>query len=857
MQLDTLPKLLEEKGTAVFTLWLKLPQSASLKENVFFNQSAKAVWAYSDYAANLSLQKPDWLVDLFESGDIQSIPSRKEYQLTLDAVLKQNPSIDTLMRELRRIRAREMLRLVWQRVTHIQHPRKIATLFIEFAEVVLSSVIAYLSAMHQNLHGLAMDKDHRPCVLYVLGLGKLGGNDLNFSSDVDILFTYFTPHHFEKKSKEGDPNHYFSKLVQTVVKVLNEVTAEGFVFRVDLRLRPFGQSGPVVMSYTAMEQYYQQHGREWERYALIKARILNEGPVEEMETLQSLLRRFSYRRYVDYSVIEALRHLKGLMDKQVQESFILEDIKLGRGGLREIEFIVQTFQLLKGGKDPRLQTPHLQKAIRFLGQEGYLPLMQTAQLNHDYDVLRCVEDSLQMIADRQTQSYPSEELDRMRLAWIMGYSTWIDFMNFLTPLRSQVSQQFEALFSVKRQNGARTEPHQDDFYKLWNSTHSFSEWAKNHSKNKSINWEKMTALLTTFANSHAVSHLAKEARLRLDQLMPLVLTLIVQAENPPVYLERFLTVISAVLRRSTYLSLLIENKNALFHLIQCCGQSVWMSEQLAQYPILLDSLLDRRLSLLAFDQIGLENRLEQALLATPEEDTESQLEILRQIKNEYTLQAAQAYLTSQCDDEKLSYYLSEIAAALLNVVARLAWRWVRIKYTLDETILPSWAILAYGTLGGREMGFQSDLDLVFLYDNAAEEGTGLAQQRAEYSYQWARRVLYWLELKTYNGYLYKSDTQLRPSGQAGLLVSDMAHFEAYQMKEAWLWEHQALLRARIVAGDNRIMEQFSVMRQRIFKRDRKGMPLKQEIVAMRERMLSHRASWPPCQFDIKQGGGLD
>ncbi len=850
-----LSPLLQHKGLAVVALWAGLAESQALEKDVFFKDTAIAVWAYSDYVANLSLQQPAMLVGLFESGDIQKRPTLNEYRLALASIMAQKPDIDTLMYDLRRLRQREMIRFVWQRVTAQQSPRQIAALISDFAEAILSATIDYLSLCHQASLGVALDKNNQPCVLYVLGLGKLGGYDLNFSSDIDIMFTYFTPDHWQNTRKEWDPNQYFSKLVQTVVKVLSEVTQEGFVFRVDLRLRPFGQSAPVVMSYTAMEQYYQQHGREWERYALIKARIMNEGVQEEKETLQSLLRRFSYRRYVDYSVIEALRELKNLMDKQMQETAASDDIKLGRGGLREIEFIVQTFQLLKGGKDQRLQTPHLYTALNFIGKEGWLATEKTDQLREDYDLLRTMEDSVQMINDRQTQTYPSDELNRARLAFVMGYADWEDLIADLKPLRSRVSQQFETLFLTRKQLLPEKSVHSEVFFKLW-SLQSYE------SKEQNPDWIEVAKTITLFRNSHAFIHLSKEAHTRLGNLMPLVLAVVFECATPNVYLQQFLKVISAVLRRSTYLSLLIENSNALFYLIQCCGQSVWMSEQLAQYPILLDSLLDQRLSLLSLDKMGLENRLEQALLSIPEDDTETQLEILRQIKNEYTLQAAMAYLTAQADDETVGLRLSHSAEAFLNVVARLAWRWVRVKYALcDEidSVLPPWAIIAYGTLGGKEMGFQSDLDLVFLYDNGAKLGLDalIQQRRAEYAYQWARRVTYSLELKTYNGHLYKVDTQLRPSGEAGLLVSDISHFKMYQIEHAWLWEHQALLRARAVAGSVPMAVQFNGIREEVLARTRSADTVRQGIAAMRERMLSHSMACPSGKFDIKQGlGGL-
>ncbi len=847
-----LPPLLHNKGLAVAALWADLPESKVLENNPFFKETATTVWAYSDYVANLSLQQPALLLNLFESRDIQKIPTLNDYRLAVKSIVAQKPNVETLMFALRRLRQREMMRFVWQRVTGLQSPRQIASLISDFAQAILSITIAYLSYCHQALYGVAVDKNNNPCVLYVLALGKLGGYDLNFSSDIDIIFTYFTPDHWQNTRKEWDPNQYFSKLVQTVVKVLSEVSPEGFVFRVDLRLRPFGQSGPVVMSYAAMEQYYQQHGREWERYALIKARLMNDGVAEEEEVLESLLHRFSYRRYVDYSVIAALRELKSLIDKQVLESAAADDIKLGRGGLREIEFIVQTFQLLKGGKDPRLQTPNLYTALNFISSEGWLAAEQAEQLRLDYDVLRTLEDSTQMIADRQTQSYPSDELDRARLAFVMGYDHWASLIEALKPLRSRVSQQFDALFLTRKQRQPEKWVNSDHFFKLW-SLQGYE------AKDEQPDFAAVVETITSFRNSHAFIHLSKEVHTRLDRLMPLVLAVVFEAVVPDVYLQRFLKIISAVLRRSTYLSLLIENSNALFHLIQCCGQSVWMSEQLAQYPILLDSLLDQRLSLLSLDKMGLESRLEQALLAIPEDDTETQLEVLRQIKNEYTLQATMAYLTAKADDETLALRLSHSAEALLNVVARLAWRWVSVKYALSDDEVPPSAIIAYGTLGGKEMGFQSDLDLVFLYDNGAKWGldASLQQRRAEYAYQWARRVTYSLELKTYNGHLYKVDTDLRPSGQAGLLVSDIAHFKTYQIEQAWLWEHQALLRARAVVASTAMAAQFDAIRHEALARERNEETLRHEIVAMRQRVQNHSAALPTGKFDVKQGlGGL-
>ncbi len=850
--MKTLPPLLQHKGEAVVALWAKLPESRALENNPFFKETATTVWAYSDYVANVSLQQPALLLDLFQSGDIQKVATINDYRLALAAIVAQKPDSDTLMFALRRLRQREMIRFVWQHVTALQSPRQIATKISDFAQSILSATVDYLSLCHQSLYGVAMDKDNNPCVLYVLALGKLGGYDLNFSSDIDIIFTYFTPHHWQDTRKEWDANQYFSKLIQTVVKVLSEVTAEGFVFRVDLRLRPFGQSGPVVMSYSAMEQYYQQHGREWERYALIKARLMNEGVAEEKEALQSLLHRFSYRRYVDYSVIEALRELKSLMDKQVVETAAVDDIKLGRGGLREIEFIIQTFQLLKGGKDQRLQTSNLYTALNFIGNEGWLATTQTEQLRLDYDVLRTMEDSGQMIADRQTQSYPNNELDKARIAFVMGYDHWDELLAALKPLRLRVSQQFDALFLTRKQRQPQALADNDRFFKLW-SLQGYE------GKIEATDLDAVVATITSFRNSHAFIHLSKEAHTRLDRLMPLVLAVVLEAVTPNNYLQRFLKVISAVVRRSTYLSLLIENSAALFHLIQCCGQSAWMSEQLAHYPILLDSLLDQRLSLLSLDKMGLESRLEQALLAIPEDDTETQLEILRQIKNEHTLQAAMAYLTTQTDDEVLALRLSHAAEAFLNVVARLAWRWVRLKYALSEDEIPPWAIIAYGTLGGKEMGFQSDLDLVFLYDNGAKQGLDATTQQhcAEYAYQWARRVTYSLELKTYNGHLYKVDTELRPSGQAGLLVSDIAHFKSYQIDQAWLWEHQALLRARAVAGSAKMVAQFDSIRHEALAQDRDVEMLRREIADMRLRVQSHSTALSVAQFDVKQSrGGL-
>ncbi len=817
-----------------------------LQAYAFFTHTAEKVFAYSDYVLAQSLQQPEILLDLLSSGDLENPASAETYLKSIQAVFKQKPDLSSLMVLLRRLRQREMIRLVWKRVTAQEDPISLAQKLSLFAQLLISELMDYWSQEHHRAYGVALNEKGDPSLLYVIALGKLGADDLNFSSDIDIFFTYFTPTDWKDTRKTWDANEYFTKWAQPIVKILTQINEQGFVFRVDLRLRPFGQSGPMVMSYTAMEQYYQEQGREWERYALIKAKILNsKGSACEKEALYHLFHRFSYRRYVDYSVLEALRQLKTLINKQVQEESAQADLKRGRGGLREIEFMVQTVQLLKGGKDRNLQVASLRMALQYMIAEHLLPEEQGLMLLKNYNFLRSVEDAVQMMADRQTQMCPDVELDQIRLAFIMGYKQWSEFLKDLSDIRAEVSVQFDRLFSRERQTQCEiAEIELQRFSRLWHSPLAATDPAE----------KELQSILLKFQQGYAFSRLSKEVRLRLDGLMPMVLSIVLEEKEPALVLESFLKVIAAILRRSTYLSLLIENSAVLAHLIKACGQSVWLTEQLSEHPILLDSLLDERLSLLSLDQAGLERKMAQALLAAPEDDLEMQMEILRQLKNEYSLQAAMAYLTQRFDDEQLGLCLSDTAAAFLNTVAHLAWDWVKQKYVLDED-QPEFGIVAYGKLGGRELGFQSDLDLVFLY-----EAKGDLQQKqvwAEYSYQWARRIAYWLELRTYSGILYKVDTELRPSGQAGLLVSDLVHFKEYQLQKAWLWEHQALLRARMIVGPISLQQAFAEIRRLALLSPHEPEVLRRDILDMRARMRAHQPMLPASKFDIKHGlGGM-
>jgi glutamate-ammonia-ligase adenylyltransferase len=738
---------------------------------------------------------------------------------------------------------------------------------IDYPEPVLNrrlSVEACLEAALQRAHravaerhGLARHADGRPMDLVVLGMGKLGGRELNFSSDIDLIYAY-AGEGTTDGPRPVSHGEFFRRVGQRVAKLLAEPTAEGFVHRVDLRLRPFGEAGALAVSFDAMETYYQRHGRDWERYALIKAQPVagdREGGAELLERL----RPFVYRRYLDYGAIDALRRMKALVDAEVRRKGLEADIKRGPGGIREVEFIVQTFQLIHGGRDRFLRRRGLLDVLPRLAARGLLPEEEVERLLAAYAFLRHAENRLQAMEDRQTQRLPDDETGRARLAYAMGFEDWAAFEARLVGHRQAVEAVFAGLLAAPEQAAPA------DLGALWAGS---LDAARAQDRLRRMGFrrpERVLETLRALREGRAYRLSSEWGRQRVDRFVPLWLEAVARSADPDLAFARLTPLVEAVQRRTVYLSLLAENPQALEQLVRLASGSLWVAEYMAQHPMLLDELLDPRQLYAPRDREGLQVELEEWVGQVDPDDLEALMDGLRHFRHAAVLRVAAADLMGRLDVATVSRLLTEIAEVVLEKALRVAWRELTARYGA-----PAWedesgrrreagfAAIGYGKLGGCELGYGSDLDLVFLHDSRGRRQQTAGPKVVDNAVFFSRlgqRVIHILTAQTPAGVLYEVDARLRPSGRSGLLVSSTTAFAAYQREKAWTWEHQALIRARPVAGDERVGEAFRRIRREVLARPRDRDALRGEVAAMRRRMLEEHASPDPGRFHLKRDAG--
>lgn len=695
--------------------------------------------------------------------------------------------------------------------------------------------------------------------LLIVAMGKYGGFELNFSSDVDLIF-YF-PEDGETKGGRRNLEHqtFFTRLGQRLIDLLADVTRDGFVFRVDMRLRPYGDSGPLAMSFDAAEDYYQEQGREWERFAMIKARVIN--PESEFShSFAKMIQPFVYRRYIDFGVLESIRSLKSKIETEVRRKGLDDNIKLGSGGIREAEFIVQSLQLVRGGRMRNLQQRSFVEALRQLEQLKMVEPKVATELLEAYKFLRKVEHVLQQINDAQTQRLPEGDIDKVRLSSAMRFASYPTFHQKLEHHRQVIAREFTLLF--------RSEEEQQDTKESFNleliEKEDFVRWYQDH---ESEEVDAILQRLGKFASSNHFQQLSSRGKNRLESLFPKLLKALSEEEKPSVTLERVLSLLRSVTRRTAYLVLLEENPPVLEHLIKLCGQSKWVSEQLSQFPLLLDELLYPAGLYQPLMTSDLRLELRQQMLRIEPDDEEQQQEQLRIFKQTHELRVAAAVLNNTIDVKNASRYLSQIAQAILESVLNLSWRKLCSRYGVPSVEnaspdqLSGFAVIAYGKFGGEELGFGSDLDLVFLF-NAEPEGLTQGNKSISHNQFYTRlaqRVINTLNIRTLSGVLYEVDMRLRPSGSSGLLVSYTEAFEEYQWNEAWTWEHQALTRARVVAGDKQLKNWFAKFRLKVITRERDKAKIKCDVVEMRQKMRQSLDKSNQEKLDFKQcpGGMVD
>jgi glutamate-ammonia-ligase adenylyltransferase len=756
-------------------------------------------------------------------------------------------------RLLRRWRTAESTRLVWRDVHGLDTVEQTLAGSTRLAEQALQAGLAAIQGAFAQRHGVLRDGQGNAQSLVVYGLGKLGGGELNFSSDVDLVYA-FPEHGTSDGERPLDAEGYCTRLGQRLAQLLGDVTADGFVHRVDLRLRPFGASGRVALSFAAMEQYFQREGRDWERYAWIKARPVA-GDLDAGERLLETLRPFVYRRYLDYTALDGLRAMKALIDAEVGRRELAQDLKLGPGGIREIEFLVQALQLIRGGREPALRQRALLPALAALASAGHLAQDQADALLAAYRFLRRLENRVQMLGDAQVHALPDDPLLRERIALGLGYVDTASLMAHLDAHRAIVQDAFADLLQARHRPpelGALARywqalPDEGDASVL--AAAGFAQADDHHAR------------LRDFARSPAVRTLSEGARVRLDHVLPALLEAAANSAAPDAALPRGLGLLQAISRRASYLALLDEQPEALRRLVDVVARSALLAERLAAHPLLLDELLDTRAAQAPPTGAALTALVTRELAgraASAEEgDTEAALARLGELRQSLAFRIALATLAQRQPAQASAAQLAELAELLLAHVLALARG--EIEAAHGKVPGAGFAVLGYGSLGGRELGFGSDLDLVFLHDAPGDAVSDGARplDATRYFARLAQKLVGLLGATTAAGRLYEADVRLRPDGAKGLLVSSVDGFAEYQHQRAWTWEQQALVRARAVAGDAGPRERFGHIRNEVLRRPRTPGSVRNDVRAMRARMRGELDRSDAAHFDLKQGeGGL-
>jgi glutamate-ammonia-ligase adenylyltransferase len=856
--MDAMHALLEQKAE---DYWQSLLSNDQFKVKYSHLESQiKPALALSDFIAESIAQEPDiidWL--LLEEGLQQK---SDEYRTLLHSELIDTSLEEQLHSILRRFRRRHMVKIAWRDLLNMQSIEYSIALVSDLADCLIIEAYQWLYDDVCKKYGIPQGESG-PQNMLIIGMGKLGGKELNFSSDIDLIFTYPSNGQTSDGKKSIEHSQFFTRLAQKLIAALNNLTLNGRVFRVDMRLRPFGESGPLVSQFAAIEDYYQDQGREWERYAMIKARILN-PPSPYVKELQSILNPFIYRRYLDFSAIKSLREMKSMISREVRRRRLTNNIKLGSGGIREVEFIVQSFQLIRGGQEPSLQKPSLLFSLNSLVTLDILTHPEADLLKRNYFYLRKVEHSLQQFNDKQTQILPEDELNKARLTQVMEQTSFESALEELHGHMENVNHQFETLIGSEEEQEQQIQlKHHNEMSDLWLLNLSDIEAST-----------LLTPILpdtdlASFINSvfefkqlTNKKHIGQRGQDTLKQLIPTILSIVVEQyfKDVSVVLPRVLTVLESIVGRTTYLQLLNENLGATEQLIRLCAASPWISAQIKRFPMLLDELLNpaQLYNPPALDAYG--SDLRQSMLRVEPDDLELQMEVLRQFKLSEQLKIAAADVTSILPIMRVSDHLTFLAQAIIDEVLAISWQQIVRKYgcPADTSVSKTgFAVIGYGKLGGVELGYGSDLDLVFIHNATKGSFTNgnKSIESASFYTKLAQRIMHIFSTKTTLGELYEIDMRLRPSGNAGLLVCHHQGFLHYQHNDAWTWEHQALVRARFVAGDHKLTSIFSDIRKTILTQPRDIKELALQVAEMREKMREHLSISKQDGFDIKQDHG--
>ncbi|NRF26660.1 bifunctional [glutamate--ammonia ligase]-adenylyl-L-tyrosine phosphorylase/[glutamate--ammonia-ligase] adenylyltransferase [Vibrio coralliilyticus] len=762
-------------------------------------------------------------------------------------------------RVLRQFRNREMTYIAWRDFIGNWELEQSLEHLSQLAETMIFETYQWQYKACCELWGTPCNDAGEAQPMLVIGMGKLGGGELNFSSDIDLIFTYPENGETQGARRSIANAQFFTRLGQRIIKALDQQTFDGFCYRVDMRLRPFGDSGPLVMSYAALEDYYQEQGRDWERYAMIKARVMGREMYPQYQELRQMLRPFVFRRYIDFSAIQSLRRMKSMISSEVRRRGLSNNIKLGAGGIREIEFIAQVFQLIRGGREPNLRQRGLLVTLDAIEELEQLTSEEVNNLKLSYKFLRRLENLLQAMADKQTQTLPECENEQLQLAVAMGYADWTSLIEQVRQHMHNVHQVFNNLIGDEEEECSEVAKH---FHELWDMAEKPDVIeAVLEQDIGTTEAAEMASTIIQFKKDLAKKTLGPRGREVLNRLMPKIFAAIYSHQDAKFGLPRVLHLLHKIVTRTTYLELLDEHPAALTQLVRLCTASPMISEQLGRYPILLDELIDPQQ---LYNPVPLESyrtELRDFLARIPEDDMEQQMEALRQFKQICILRIAAADIAGVLPVMKVSDHLTYLAEAIVESVVNQAWLQMAEKYGepthLKDREGRGFAVIGYGKVGGWELGYNSDLDIVFMHDcpvHAYTDGKKEIDGRQFYL-RLAQRIIHIFSTRTASGILYEADTRLRPSGASGLLVSPADAFDEYQHNEAWTWEHQALVRARMIYGDQPLQQAFSQTRHDILSLAREESKLKTDVAEMRVKMREHLGGKKSGRFMLKQDPG--
>ena len=818
-------------------------------------RTACAVLDGSDFIAD-ALARDERVLPLL----LERMPQRLSGALPLPAFLAGAADEAGFMSALRRWRHAELARIAWRDLAGWATLPETLVDLSNAADAGLRSAHDHALATLAQRHGAPLAADGATQPLLIVAMGKLGGQELNFSSDIDLVFL-FAAHGETAGARPIAYEEFYTRLGQMLIRNLDAATADGRAWRVDMRLRPFGASGPLAASATAFEDYLERHGRDWERYAWIKARAVTDAAHYE-ELFRSCVQPFVYRRYLDFGVFESLREMKSLISREVERRELNDNIKLGYGGIREIEFIVQSMQLVRGGSERRLQSASLLQTLPRLAGARLLPEQAVAELGVAYDFLRRLENRLQMYADQQTHNLPAEAPTRERIARAMNCASWDELASALEGHRKRVSAAFEAVVQTEGGHSA-TRP----TLPLPLSPGEPVDGAQLVERLRAQGYrdaEPAAQLLQDLYSSALLRRLDETGRRRLESLLAEFVAQLAPLPDALASLRRLLRIIEAIGARSTYFALLLENAAARTRLVELTRHGDFLPAQIAAYPLLLDELIDERLYQQLPTRVALAAELQQLLAEVDADDEERLVQQLRHFQRAALFRIAVADLGGRLPLMQVSDRLTELAELIVEQALVIAWRFVTQQYGTPlcgngagRRVVRICAV-GYGKLGGMELGYSSDLDLVFLHDSIGEaqqtEGARSVDNQV-FFVRFVQRLVHLLTMHSAAGRLYEVDMRLRPSGKGGMLITSIEAFEDYQRREAWTWEHQALLHARSMAGDALLRERFEALRLRVLQECVRRDTLRDEVAKMRARMRSELSASTPGQFDLKQDPG--